>query len=165
MIRQQGQPRQPLARAPAFVRLVDPLVRRLLRIGLPMGPNTLLTVRGRTSGEPRSAGVALVEIGDRRWVISAFGETHWVRNLRAAREAVIHAGDRAEPVQAVELTIAEAADFFRDVLQPYVRSMPLPVRAVGRLFTRDILADPVRTASRRPVFELTAGAAKLNGSG
>jgi deazaflavin-dependent oxidoreductase (nitroreductase family) len=143
-----------IAHAPVFVRLVDPLVRRLLRIGFPMGPNTLLTVRGRKSGQPRSAGVALVEIGGRRWVISAFGETHWVRNLRAAREAVLRVHGRDEPVAAVELTPAEAADFFRDVVQPYVRSMPLPVRWVGRLFTRDIFADPVGTAARRPVFEL-----------
>jgi deazaflavin-dependent oxidoreductase (nitroreductase family) len=143
-----------IARAPMFVRLVDPLVRRLLRIGFPMGPNTLLTVRGRKSGEPRSAGVALVEIGGRRWVISAFGETHWVRNLRAAREAMLQVRGRDEPVQAVELTQDEAVAFFRDVIQPYVRGMPPPVRWVGRLFTRDIFADPAGTAAKRPVFEL-----------
>jgi deazaflavin-dependent oxidoreductase (nitroreductase family) len=133
---------------------MDPLVRRLLRIGFPMGPNTLLTVRGRKSGQPRSAGVALVEIGGRRWVISAYGETQWVRNLRAAHEAELLVKGRAELVQAVELTPAEAADFFRDVVQPYVQSLPLPVRWVGRLFTRDIFADPAGTAAKRPVFEL-----------
>jgi len=151
MMREQDQP---MSRAPTFVRLVDPLVRRLLRIGFPMGPNTLLTVRGRKSGQPRSAGVALVEIGGRRWVISAFGETHWVRNLRAARQGELLVGGRQEPVDAVELTQDEAVAFFRDIVQPYVRSLPLPIRWVGRLFTRDIFADPVGTAARRPVFEL-----------
>jgi deazaflavin-dependent oxidoreductase (nitroreductase family) len=158
VIREQPQSiaRPPVSQAPAFVRLVDPLVRRLLGMGLPMGPNTLLTIRGRKSGLPRSAGVALVDIGGRRWVISAYGETHWVRNLRAARRAVIQMRGRAEPVQAVELTPAAAVEFFREVLQPYLRGMPLPIRAVGWLFTRDIFRDPAAAAARRPVFELKA---------
>ncbi len=146
--------KQPVARAPAFVRWVDPLVRRLLRIGFPMGPNTLLTVRGRTSGRPRSAGVALVKIGDRRWVISAFGETHWVRNLRAAGEALIQVHGHDEPVRAVELTQAQAVAFFTDDLRRYLDGLLLPARIASRIFTRDIFADPVRTAARRPVFEL-----------
>jgi deazaflavin-dependent oxidoreductase (nitroreductase family) len=145
---------RPAAWVPAFVRLVDPLVHGLLRLGVPMGPNTLITVRGRRSGEPRSAAVALVEIGDRRWVVSAYGETQWVRNLRAAGEGMIRVGGRDEPVDAMELTQAQAVEFFRDVLEPYVHAFPLPVRLVGRIFTRDIFADPVGTAARRPVFEL-----------
>ena len=38
-------------RAPRLIRLSNPISRGLLRLGMPMGPNTLLTVRGRTSGE------------------------------------------------------------------------------------------------------------------
>lgn len=148
------QAQRSIDRAPIFVRLVDPVVRRLLGMGVPMGPNTLLTVRGRKSGEQRSAGVALVEIGERKWVISAYGETHWVRNLRAAREAEIRVRGRDEPVRAVELSPAEAAAFFRDMLEPHIRGMFLPVRLVSRLFSRDILADPAGAAARRPVFEL-----------
>jgi deazaflavin-dependent oxidoreductase (nitroreductase family) len=151
MMREQDLP---MSRAPALVRLMDPLVRRLLRIGFPMGPNTLLTVRGRKSGQPRSAGVALVEIGGRRWVISAYGETHWVRNLRAAGQGELLVRGRQEPVEAAELTQDEAVAFFRDVVQPYVRRLPWPLRPVGWLFTRDIFADPAGTATKRPVFEL-----------
>ena len=54
--------------APAFVRASNPLSRRLLQLGTPMGPNVLLTVRGRTSGLPRSAAVAVVESEGRRYV-------------------------------------------------------------------------------------------------
>ena len=143
-----------MSQAPALVRLMDPLVRRLLRIGFPMGPNTLITVRGRKSGEPRSAGVALMEVGDRRWVISAFGETHWVRNLRAAGEGEILIRGRQEPVRAVELTPDEAVAFFRDVVEPYRRGLPWLLRPVAWLFTRDMSTDPAGTAARRPVFEL-----------
>ncbi|TAL05614.1 MAG: deazaflavin-dependent nitroreductase, partial [Chloroflexota bacterium] len=41
-----------MTQAPAFVRASNPLTRRMLRLGMPMGPNVLLTVRGRTSGLP-----------------------------------------------------------------------------------------------------------------
>src|ERR1700731_4442713 len=88
------------ARAPRFVALFNPIARRLLRRGLPMGPNALLTVRGRTSGLDRTTPVAVVAIGGRRWLIGTFGEVNWVRNLRAAGEATLTINRRPEAVQA-----------------------------------------------------------------
>lgn len=44
-------------KVPWFVRLGDPLGRRLLAWGVPMGPNRLLTIQGRRSGLPRRAAV------------------------------------------------------------------------------------------------------------
>ena len=143
-----------IARPPAFVRLVDPLVRRLLALGLPMGPNTLLTVRGRKSGQPRSAGVAVVEIGTRRWVTAAYGQVQWVKNLRAAGEAEIRIGRQMQHVRAVALTVDEAAAFYRDSLRPYIRSLSLPARLASSVFARDALTDPDGAALRHPVFEL-----------
>ena len=75
-----------MTEAPAFIRASNPLTRRLLRLGMPMGPNVLLTVRGRTSGLPRSAPVAIAEYGGHHWIIAAYGDVQWVRNLRAAGE-------------------------------------------------------------------------------
>jgi deazaflavin-dependent oxidoreductase (nitroreductase family) len=146
---------RPMDRPPLAVRLFDPILRRLLRIGVPMGPNTLLTVRGRTSGEPRSAGVALIELHGRRWVLSAYGETNWVRNLRAANEATLTVRGRPESVHAWELTPAEGEAFFRGELIPYVRSFPLALRLFGRIFVGEVLRDPAAASHRRPVFELT----------
>ncbi len=59
-------------------------MRGLLRRGMPMGPNAMLTVRGRKTGEPRTAAVAVLEVDGRRWILGAYGEVNWVRNLRAA---------------------------------------------------------------------------------
>jgi len=145
-----------IARAPAFVRFFDPLMRRLLAIGFPMGPNTLLVVRGRKSGQPRSAGVAVVEIGTRRWITGAYGDVHWVRNLRAAGEAQLRVKRRMERVRAVELSVAEAAAFYRDVLAPYIRGLPWPARLAGSIFAGDALRDPDTAAAQHPVFELHA---------
>lgn len=147
-----------MTQAPAVVRYSNPLTRRLLRIGVPMGPNLLLTVRGRATGQPRTAPVAVVEVDGRRWIVGAYGEVQWVRNLRAAGEANIEFRGRREHVLAVALDRDEATAFFRDVLQPYVRSLPL----LGRVFVRllfglvapEILIDPARAAELRPVFEL-----------
>jgi deazaflavin-dependent oxidoreductase (nitroreductase family) len=149
----------PTGHAPSFVDFFNPLARRMLGVGIPLGPNALITIRGRKSGVDRTTPVALIEIGGRRWVIGTFGETHWVRNLRAAGEATVTVGRRREKVGSIELSREAAAEFFRDVLGAYVRRIPL---GLGRwmigsvLGARDILEDPVAAAEHRPVFELRA---------
>jgi deazaflavin-dependent oxidoreductase (nitroreductase family) len=143
-----------ISKAPGFVGLFNPVARRVLRAGAFLGPNALLTVRGRRSGEPRTTPVALVEIDGRRWVIGTFGETNWVRNLRAAGEGVISVGKRGEKVAAAELSVEQRAEFFRDVLGPYVRRIRVGGLLLALLGARDILEDPVAAATERPVFEL-----------
>ena len=59
----------------------------LLAAGVPMGPDVLLTVRGRKSGLPQAAPVAICAPTDRHGVISPYGQINWVRNLRAAGRA------------------------------------------------------------------------------
>jgi deazaflavin-dependent oxidoreductase (nitroreductase family) len=148
--------------APAFVRVSNPLTRRLMRLGMPAGPNVLLTVTGRTSGLPRTAPVAVVELDGRRWVIGAYGDVQWVRNLRAAGQAEVGARGGSEPVTARELDATEATDFYARILPTYVRRLPW----FGRLFARILFAtaapevrnDPERAAVTRPVFELRSGA-------
>jgi deazaflavin-dependent oxidoreductase (nitroreductase family) len=149
-------------RVPSFVGLFNPIARRLLGAGVPMGPNALITVRGRKSGEPRTTPVALVEIDGKRWVIGTFGQTHWVRNLRAAGEATITVGKRQESVSATELTEPETAAFLSDVLVPFVRHIPLGLGSfmIGTVLgARDIIEDPVASAPQHPVFEIHGRAA------
>jgi deazaflavin-dependent oxidoreductase (nitroreductase family) len=121
-----------------------------------MGPNALITVRGRKTGVPRTTPVALVEIDGKRWVIGTFGETNWVRNLRAAGEATLSVGSRREEVRSVELTPEEGAVFFRDVIGPYVRRMRIGRLLLAVLRSGEILDDPAGAAAKRPVFELRA---------
>ena len=150
---------QPAPHVPSFVSLFNPLAQRMLGVGIPLGPNALITVRGRKSGVDRTTPVALVEIGGKRWVIGTFGETHWVRNLRAAGEATLTFGRRRERVGAVELSREAGALFFREVLGQYVRRIPLGVGGwlIGSVLgAKDILDDPQVAAERHPVFELHA---------
>jgi deazaflavin-dependent oxidoreductase (nitroreductase family) len=144
--------------APALVRLSNPLTRWLLRRGLPMGPNGLITVRGRSSGEPRTAPVAIAEIDGRRYVIGAYGEVHWVRNLRAAGEADLRLHGRTEHVTAAELDRPAATTFFGQTLPGYIARLPWFGRAFARalfaLAAPEVVKDPDRAATSRPVFEL-----------
>jgi deazaflavin-dependent oxidoreductase (nitroreductase family) len=143
---------------PAVVRLLNPVARRLLGGGVPMGPNGLLTVRGRTSGQPRSTPVGVLEVDGRRWLIGAYGDVNWVRNLRAAGEGVIEISKHSQPIKATELSPQEATAFYREVLAPFVARQPLPLRLfVGRLL-RQPLTDPVAAGTKYPVFELRAAA-------
>ena len=141
---------------PGYVGFFNPVARRVLRVGALLGPNALITVRGRKSGEPRTTPVALVEIDGRRWVIGTFGDTNWVRNLRAAGHATLSVGRRSQEVDARELTVEEGTRFFRDVLTPYVRRLRVGGILLSVLGARDIVDDPAGAAEKRPVFELRA---------
>ena len=145
-------------RPPAWVTAFNPISRLLLRAGVPLGPNALLTVRGRKSGEPRTAPVAIIDDAGRRWVWAPWGEAQWVRNLRAAGRATVTVRRKSEEVSARELDHAQRVEFFRDTLEPVARRMGIgPVR-FGRWFVRTVdstdLDDPVAAADGRAVFEL-----------
>ena len=146
--------------APSIIRKSNALASRLMRAGLPMGPNLLLTVRGRASGQPRTFPVAVVEVEGRRWVAGAYGDVQWTRNLRAAGEADLEAHGQKEHVLARELSTDEATAWFRDVFQPYVGRLPFAGRLFGKAFFSlvgpEFLGDPERAAATRPVFELTS---------
>jgi len=147
-------------RAPGFVRMPDAPVQWLLRHGAPLGPNALLSIRGRTSGQIRTAPIAITEVDGRRYVIGAYGDVNWTRNLRAAGEADVQIHGRSEHVRAVELDAAAAEEFFGVTLPRYVAHFPWFGRAFARLLfgavAPEVLSDPARAAQTRPVFELTS---------
>ena len=132
---------------------LQPVLVRLLRAGLPLGFNGLITIRGRTSGEPRTAGVAIIQRGGRRFVWAPFGEVNWVKNLRAAGQATITYRRADEHVRAVELDPAQRLAFFRDILAPLARSLPGGMTFI-RVMDKTDLRNPEQAAEGRVVFEL-----------
>ena len=141
------------AGVPWTVSLFSPVLRFLLKLGVPLGANGLITIRGRSTGLPRTAAVAIIDVGGRRWVWAPWGEVHWVRNLRAAGRATISVRRRKEDVGATELDPAERVAFFGDVLAPFARSIRGGVAFI-RLVDGVDLNDPVGAADGRRVFEL-----------
>ena len=76
-------------------RVVNPITRWL------GGPT--LTVRGRRTGRPVRTPVPTLEVGGARYLVSGGGETHWVRNLRAAGQGELRNGRTRELFRAVEV--------------------------------------------------------------
>jgi deazaflavin-dependent oxidoreductase (nitroreductase family) len=152
----------------AIFRLVTPVVSRVIRAALPAGPNVLLTVRGRRSGVPRSTPVAVLELGDARYVQSSFGDVDWVRNLRSSGEAVVTRAGQSRQYRAEELSPEEAGPLLRDALQRFHRSRLLramlgpqvrPPAAILHHYHFRIDETPeeyLGEATRHPLFELHA---------
>jgi deazaflavin-dependent oxidoreductase (nitroreductase family) len=140
-------------RVPWFVPYFNPIARRLLAAGIPMGPNVLVTIRGRKSGLPRTTPLTIVAFSGRRWLMAPFGEVDWVRNLRAAGRATVTVRRRTEEVTAVELGPAEAVAFYRDILGPRVQQTRVGAWIVHHLDKVDV-NNPEEAADGRPVFEL-----------
>ena len=141
------------AGVPRRVSLFNPIAKLLLAARVPMGFNGLVTIRGRSSGLPRSTPVAIIAVSGRRWVWAPWGEVHWVRNLRAAGRATIIVRGRTEEVMATELDPGQRVAFFRDTLGPVARGIPFGVRFV-RVVDGVDLDHPLEAAEGRPVFEL-----------
>lgn len=139
--------------APRWVTLPKSIVTRLLKAGAPLGPNGLITIRGRKTGLPRTTPVAIIRVDGRRWIWAPWGGSQWVQNLRAAGEATITVHRREERVRAVELDAAQRVAWFRDTLAPYARAM-----RGGMWFLRTVdqtdVEDPAGAAQGRAVFEL-----------
>jgi deazaflavin-dependent oxidoreductase (nitroreductase family) len=138
---------------PSWIPYFNLIARFLLAHGVPMGPDVLLTVCGRKSGLPRTTPVTVCENAGRRGLISPFGETDWVRNLRASGRATIWIGRRKEEGSAVEVGLTEAGAFIRDVVAPHAHRTRF-----GEWFVRNVdkidIDHPEKAAEGRPVFEL-----------
>ena len=138
---------------PSHVLFFGRILKFLLVKGVPLGPNRLVTIRGRKSGLPRTTPLAVIDVSGRRWVWAPWGEVQWVRNLRAAGRATIAFRDQTEEVTATELDPTERVGYFRDVLGPFARSIPFGFQFI-RLVDGVDLRDPVAAAEGRRVFEL-----------
>lgn len=137
-------------RPPLFLRVGNTIMTFLLRSGVRVNTTTLLTVRGRKSGQPRTTPVTLIKYDGQRWLVAPFGAVDWVRNLRAAGEATLTRGRRSERVSAVEVSAQEAAP----VLKQGLAIAPSLVRARFDVTPESSLADFEREAPRHPVFLL-----------
>jgi hypothetical protein len=56
------------SRAPRWVTFFGPVTTFLLAARVPLGYNALLTVPGRTTGQPRTTPLAIIDVDGRRWV-------------------------------------------------------------------------------------------------
>ena len=120
----------------------------MLRAGIKLGGMTLLTVRGRKSGQPRTTPVTIIERDGQRWITAPFGAVNWVRNLRAAGEATVTRGLRTEAISVSELSTKEAAL----VLKENLGSFPSFIQQYYAVTPASSLQDFEVDAPHHPVF-------------
>jgi deazaflavin-dependent oxidoreductase (nitroreductase family) len=118
----------------------------VLRRGLRIGSQHLLTVRGRKTGEPRSTPISVAVIDGTRYIVAAFGDAAWVANVRAAGSAELSRGGRTEQVMLTELPIADRG--------PVLRAFLAQVRGGTRYFGSQTPDEIVAGAERYPVFRV-----------
>jgi deazaflavin-dependent oxidoreductase (nitroreductase family) len=100
-----------------------------------------LTVRGRRSGLPITTPLAPFEYEGSRYLVGGGGDTHWVRNLRAAGEGQLRMGGKHQDFRTVEIQGPE-----RDrIVTAYRKSM-------GRRFESYFKALP--NPADHPVFRV-----------
>jgi deazaflavin-dependent oxidoreductase (nitroreductase family) len=145
---------------PSIVNLFNPVVRRLLAIGVPMGPNVLMTVRGRKSGRAYTFPVAILETDGRQFLFSPFGEVQWVQNLRASGETIIRRGRTNHRMTAVEIPPEVAGPVLEAGMRP-VMGAPIFGSMIAGWYgvDRSSTAEDYLAAARlHPAFELREAA-------
>ena len=129
-------------------------VAGLTRAGISVWGSRVLTVRGRSSGRPRSTPVNLLTHDGRRYLVAPRGHTQWVRNLRVAGEGELRVGRRREHFTAVEVPDAEKAEILRAYLRRWKAEVGIFFGGVGAKSSDEEL---LRIAPGHPVFRLTTG--------
>ncbi|MCZ4124717.1 nitroreductase family deazaflavin-dependent oxidoreductase [Streptomyces sp. H39-S7] len=136
-------------RVGAGTRAVNGVFAVMTRFGIGKGYRHVLTVRGRTSGQPRSTPVDVMESDGGRWLVAAYGVTNWVHNARAAGQVRIGRGGRSEDLRVVELEPAESVP----VLRQYLREVPI-TRAYFDVTPDSTDEEFAAESVRHPVFRL-----------
>jgi deazaflavin-dependent oxidoreductase (nitroreductase family) len=142
---------------PFYFAFFNRLVKSVLRLGIPVGPTTLLSVRGRNTGRIRTTPVGYLKHNGRRYVFGTFGDVDWTRNLRAAGEAVIGRGWSRKRLSATELRDPEEkALVLKEVLAPFLvsRTGSRMLRMGYDLNKDSTMEDYIREARNHPGFEL-----------
>ena len=128
----------------AFNRLITPLIRA----GIGGKHTYLLTTRGRTTGEPLTHPVTLIE-GRGRYLVAPYGERAWVKNARGSGEVTLRRGRRVERFRVQELSAAAAGP----ILERYAREVKV-VRPYLDASPGDPLGAWIEEARTHPVFRL-----------
>lgn len=113
---------------PKYLKVANKLIIGLQRLGLPIGTMHLITVRGRKSGQPRTTPVSPLTVDGHRYVIGGYAKGDWVRNARAAGEAVLSRGRSHQRVRLVELPEDQRAPILREFPTRVPHGVPMFVK-------------------------------------
>lgn len=124
----------------------------LLRRGLRIGTQHILSVPGRRTGLMRSTPVSLVTLDGVRYIVSGEGLA-WVANARASGWGTLERGRQTERISLTEIPPAERGP----VLRAFWHQVPQGRSFIARLFGLPWNAGPddfEAAAPRCPVFRV-----------
>lgn len=121
-------PRPAQNRRPAYLLPTNAVVKSLSRLGISTGVIKVLTVAGRTSGQPRSTPVSPLFLEGRRFILAPLPEGDWARNARAAGQGTLTDGRHKKQVRLRELDHVDETDLRRRLLISFPAAVPDGVR-------------------------------------
>ena len=130
--------------------LFNRLIGKLVALGIGPKYMRVLDVRGRKSGHVFSTPVNLLELDGVQYLVAPRGNTHWVRNARAAGQIRLRRGRRSFNYRVEEIPDPDRPDVLKDYLNRYARE-------VQRYFSVKNGADReafLAVAAEHPVFRL-----------
>ncbi|WP_280338989.1 nitroreductase/quinone reductase family protein [Nocardia neocaledoniensis] len=103
---------------------LDPIMNKIAnllpKLGISVAGSRLLAVRGRKSGEWRTAMVNVLTAADgSRYLVAPRGHTQWVRNLRVAGDGELRLGRKVETFTATEVPDAAKVPLLRLYLEKW----------------------------------------------
>lgn len=135
---------------PRWLKFANRLNIAMLSRGIGPATQRVLTVPGRTSGVPRRTPIAIVTLGDERYIVAGYSKAAWVSNVRAAGKVTLSRGGDVEQVTLRELPVDERTPVLREFLRT--------IRG-GRSFltvdSRATDAELAEAAGEHPVFRLS----------
>ncbi|MBV2362450.1 nitroreductase/quinone reductase family protein [Streptomonospora nanhaiensis] len=132
-------------------RTANAVIGGFISFGLAPSDLRLLTTRGAKSGFLRTTPVSLVENTQGRFLVGAYGETGWVRNLRKDGFGTLRHGGWIELVSVVEVGPERAAPVLREYLD-HARAVMVSGQFTAAPDSPD--DDFAREAATHPVFEI-----------
>ena len=135
--------------------IFNPTVAALTRAGFSFWGSRILRVKGRSTGEWRSAPVNLLTYGGKQYLVAPRGETQWVRNIRVSGTGELVLGSKVQPFRAVEVDDGEKIPVLRAYLKRW--------KAEVGVFFSGVSADSPepelqRIAPDHPVFRVEPAA-------
>jgi deazaflavin-dependent oxidoreductase (nitroreductase family) len=138
------------ARPSGFTKAISVIGGWLGAHGIGPKKTVRLEVKGRKSGVVRSVAVNLLNYDGRRYLVAPRGETEWVRNARAAGEAVIRRG-KPENVTLAEIPVGERAM----IIQAYLRENAWVTQREFGVSPKAPINEFEAIADKHPVFRIT----------
>ena len=129
----------------------NPAVAAMTRAGMSFWGSRLLRVKGRSSGEWRSAPVNLLTHEGRQYLVAPRGQTQWVRNIRVARTGELLLGSKVQAFQAVEIDDTGKVPILRAYLKRWKAEVGIFFSGVSAESPEE---DLRRIAPDHPVFRV-----------